>query len=77
MKDPCVICGKESSYEFSTHIDERYGYVEGVGQLCRSCYKGNKDNTDTCIPNHLITETPNNMDLGEKIRRLFWEKTKA
>lgn len=32
--DCCVICGKESPYTKSTHIDLRTGYVEGVGQGC-------------------------------------------
>lgn len=34
--DKCLICGKESPYKYSTHIDNRLGYVEGVGQLCFS-----------------------------------------
>jgi hypothetical protein len=32
--DNCVICGKESPYTKSTHIDLRTGYVEGMGQVC-------------------------------------------
>ena len=32
--DKCVICGKESPYKVSTHINHRYGYVEGAGQGC-------------------------------------------
>jgi hypothetical protein len=32
--DKCVICGKESPYKASTHIDLRDGYVEGAGQGC-------------------------------------------
>ena len=32
--DKCVICGQESPYLYSTHIDLRKGYVEGVGQCC-------------------------------------------
>lgn len=32
--DKCVICGKESPYLKSTHIDLRVGYVEGGGQGC-------------------------------------------
>lgn len=32
--DKCVICGKESPYLKSTHIDYRIGYVEGGGQGC-------------------------------------------
>ncbi len=34
MLDKCVICGKESPYLRSTHIDHRVGYVEGGGQGC-------------------------------------------
>lgn len=33
-KDVCVICGKETPYLRSTHIDLREGYVEGGGQGC-------------------------------------------
>jgi len=32
--DKCVICGKDSPYTTSTHIDFRIGYVEGAGQGC-------------------------------------------
>ena len=32
--DKCVICGKETPYLKSTHIDYRNGYVEGGGQGC-------------------------------------------
>jgi hypothetical protein len=34
--DKCVICGKDSPYKTSTHIDMRLGYVDGVGQGCFS-----------------------------------------
>ena len=34
LKDKCVLCGKESPYTMSTHIDLREGYVEGGGQGC-------------------------------------------
>jgi len=37
--DKCVICGKESPYTISTHIDLREGYVEGGGQ---GCFQPNK-----------------------------------
>ncbi len=33
-RDKCVICGKESPYFRTTHIDYRIGYVEGGGQGC-------------------------------------------
>lgn len=34
----CVICGKDTGVLFETHIDFRWGYVEGVGQVCKSCH---------------------------------------
>ena len=36
--DRCVLCGTETNYTADTPIDQRFGYVEGAGQLCRSCY---------------------------------------
>jgi hypothetical protein len=39
--DKCVICGKETPYLRSTHIDLRVGYVEGGGQ---GCYQPNECN---------------------------------
>lgn len=35
----CVLCGAMTDIPCSEHIDLRYGYVEGAGQLCRSCYQ--------------------------------------
>lgn len=68
-KDTCVICGVDTPYEFQTHIDLRYGYVEGLGQLCEKCHQ--LDRTEkVCIPMDLIKDTPNNMELGEKVRRM-------
>jgi hypothetical protein len=40
--DTCTICGKETPYAKSTHIDLREGYVEGAGQGCyqpNECHK--------------------------------------
>jgi hypothetical protein len=34
--DMCVICGKKTPYHYSDNIQNRFGYVEGVGQ---GCYK--------------------------------------
>ena len=36
--DKCVLCGKDSPYLRSTHIDMRFFYVEGSGQTCEDCY---------------------------------------
>ena len=38
-KDKCVLCGKETQYSKSTHIDSRHNYIEGCGQLCDDCGK--------------------------------------
>ena len=35
--DTCVVCGKKTPYLRSTHIDMRFFYVEGSGQLCEDC----------------------------------------
>lgn len=76
MKEKCILCNKETSYEITTHISQRYGYIEGAGQLCKSCYDGNADTADICIPDLLIKDTPNDEELGSKIRNLFYEKKK-
>lgn len=69
-KDTCVMCGVETPYEFETHIDLRTEYIEGLGQLCSKCY--HLDKTDNlCIPMTIIKNTPNDMELGEKVRRLY------
>jgi len=38
MKDKCVCCDIDTSYEKEIHIDFRIGYIEGAGQLCLDCY---------------------------------------
>lgn len=37
-KDKCVMCGEETPYDETVHIDLRVGYIEGAGQLCIDCY---------------------------------------
>jgi len=32
--DKCVICGKDSPYLETTHINSRLNYIEGLGQTC-------------------------------------------
>ena len=39
IKEKCVMCGCQTNYDIDIHIDYRYGYVEGVGQLCIACYE--------------------------------------
>ena len=37
-KDKCVSCGVETQYDAFDHIDLRYFYLEGSGQLCPKCF---------------------------------------
>lgn len=39
MTEFCVICSDPTPYLKTTPIDERSGYIEGVGQLCETCAK--------------------------------------
>jgi hypothetical protein len=72
MKERCVMCGYETNYDFSTHVDLRYGYVEGMGQLCNSCYTGSSRKQFT-VDFRTVMDTPNDAELGEKIRRMYYE----
>lgn len=84
----CIICGNETNVDVNTHIDMRYGYVEGAGQCCKECYdKTNKTYDDYAtkvmknrttlitISAEDILNTPNDMELGAKVRKLYWEIT--
>jgi hypothetical protein len=33
----CCLCGRQTPYRTSDHIDLRLNYVEGAGQLCEAC----------------------------------------
>lgn len=41
ITEKCVMpsCGKDTGVDRNTHIDLRYYYVEGAGQLCKDCYE--------------------------------------
>jgi len=79
--DECVICGKKTPYTRSTHIDLRYGYVEGAGQ---GCYQPQVCKTEPINPPndhlkhflvsfHTVKSTPNDAELGAKVRETYWE----
>ena len=36
--DQCVSCWEDTEYTKGTNIHYRNFYVEGAGQLCKSCY---------------------------------------
>ena len=84
--ETCIICGKETDININTHIDYRYGYVEGAGQCCKECYdRTNKPQEDyvtrtmrnrttlITISAEDILGTPNDMELGAKVRQKYWE----
>jgi len=84
--EACVSCGCNTGISVDTHIEFRSCYVEGIGQFCHSCYNkssltedynapkkfGANENVDRLVIDaKLINDTPNNYELGEKIRRLL------
>ena len=75
-KDNCIVCGVETPYDFETHIDIRIGYIEGAGQLCSKCYSEGIDHSCLAISKHMIYNTPNDAELGGKIRQIYWESQK-
>ena len=35
--EECIVCGVHTNEPKDKHIDFRYNYVEGAGQLCSKC----------------------------------------
>jgi hypothetical protein len=88
--EKCVICGEATQYRFNDHIDLRYNYVEGAGQLCSKCYHFDtisvtKDENPIPLDSHrqlftvseyTVLSTSNDQELGAKVRQLYWESKK-
>jgi hypothetical protein len=73
----CVLCKSETPYTIDTHIDFREGYIKGVGQLCRICYHNNSEKkTYISVPKKVVHDTPNDTELGGKVKDLYWESEK-
>ena len=81
--EKCVICGEATQYRFKDHIDYRFNYVEGAGQLCNKC--GNKEEEPIALDSHrnlftvseyMVLSTSNDQELGAKVRQLYWESKK-
>lgn len=81
--EKCIICGVDTEYRFRTPIDFRYNYVEGAGQLCTKC--GSKEEEPISLDSHrnlftvseyTVLSTPNDQELGSKVRQLYWESKK-
>ena len=71
--DTCVMCGVETPYKRSTHVDMRIGYIDGAGQLCSKCYGAGSNRNHFTVPEWLVENTPNDQVLGAKVRELYWE----
>ena len=35
--DECIVCGIETNEPKDKHVDFRFNYIEGAGQLCSKC----------------------------------------
>jgi hypothetical protein len=73
--EKCVVCGDDTPYTKETHVDFRNGYIEEIGQLCRFCYN-DVDRKHVAIPTKIITDTPNDQELGKKVRQFYFESQK-
>jgi hypothetical protein len=73
--EDCILCNSKTTTLKTTHIDFRTGYIEGAGQLCRECYmKGNAESREhISIPKHFIKTYSNNAELGERVRRYYYD----
>lgn len=38
LTETCVLCHKDTGISKNAPVASRFGYVEGAGQLCPSCY---------------------------------------
>ena len=73
--DKCITCGKETPYHLDVNIEYRSHYVEGAGQLCKECWDRINDSaTDEklyLVPESMIKGTPNDSELGHKVRSMY------
>ena len=74
----CITCKKETTYHIRTDIENSSHYVEGAGQLCKECWNDYFENDDNVlmISEKIIKDTPNNYELGEKVRSIYNKLTK-
>ena len=71
--DKCVLCGEDTAYRYNDHIDTRVGYIEGAGQLCIKCWNRGTDRRHMTVPMSMVYDTPNDQELGAKVRQLYYE----
>ena len=71
-KEKCVMCGVETPYDVSTHVDYRYNYVDGIGQMCTNCYnRGTSPKEHVMIPKEYLEQYANDMELGGVVRKFY------
>jgi hypothetical protein len=70
----CILCGVETAVKIGTHVDMRHGYIEGAGQLCPNCYNRGTEHGAIAVDYNTILGTPNDQELGAKVRKLYWER---
>lgn len=61
-KDKCVMCGKETKYDETTHIDFRSNYIEGAGQLCNDCASGETKKSDFTSTDYALKSEFHHLD---------------
>jgi len=71
--EDCILCGDKTDVLRSTHIDFRTGYIEGAGQLCIKCWNKGTDRRHMAVPMSMVYDTPNDQELGAKVRQLYYE----
>jgi hypothetical protein len=76
LYEDCIMCGKKTTVSKTTHIDFRDGYIEGAGQLCIKCWNKGTERRHMTLPMNLVYDTPNDQELGAKVRQLYWENKK-
>jgi len=76
LYEDCIMCGKKTTVAKTTHIDFRDGYIEGAGQLCPNCYSRGTEHGAIAVDYNIILSTPNDQELGAKVRELYWENKK-
>ena len=72
--DTCISCGAETPYHHDVNIEYRSHYVEGAGQMCKGCWDdlcSSGEDTIYFIPESMIKETPNDYELGQKVRNMY------
>lgn len=85
--EACISCGCDTRINVNTNIESRMYYEVGVGQLCKRCFENTSTLTEdydapkrfsanenvnrVIVDARLIKDTPNDQELGEKVRRLL------